>query len=579
MPRMSVRTYLLASLLASSLVPLVLFGFLFTGILNRHLAGDVQALSQSILRAAVAEAQTRLLDSPRRNLPSLLLIVEDTADKAEIARVLNASKLRRPEYGALLLLDRGNRVIASTEPGLFPEGSGYTPRLAPLPGDVTFSKPFVRPSFASTLLEATYTNGERSVVALIDLDSLSSKLILITDSPSDRLDIVEDDGRYLVSSDSSMVERGPTRSSSFLGRTVEIEERDGNRYFVSSQPILGSSWKAVYYRSADETLAPLRLFAERIALLLALSLVSCLVVSYFGWRSVALPLRALSARIERISAGDYGERFEGVSVDEFGAMERAFDGMAEAIERRDGELKKSEEEYRRLFERSSRDLADKNLLLREVYHRVKNNLQIISSLLDMQAQGSEDPKVVSALRSGQDRVYAMALVHELVYQIEDLSSIDISDYATRLVSYLADAYAVERAALSFDTVPIVIKLDEALPFGLLLNELVSNAFKYGGPMSAESPLRISIFRRLEGPGESAILLVEDSGPGLPEAESARRKTLGFSLVQALATQLGGRVDFSRGICRDGSCRDGSGGRGLRVECSFPLSPAATEGGG
>ena len=188
----------------------------------------------------------------------------------------------------------------------------------------------------------------------------------------------------------------------------------------------------------------------------------------------------------------------------------------------------------------------------------------------MQAQGSEDPKVVSALRSGQDRVYAMALVHELVYQIEDLSSIDISDYATRLVSYLADAYAVERAALSFDTAPIVIKLDEALPFGLLLNELVSNAFKYGGPMSAERPLRISIFRRLEGQAQSAVLLVEDSGPGLPEAAGARRKTLGFSLVQALAAQLGGKVDFGHGLGRDG--------KGLRVEFSFPLSPGAKEDG-
>lgn len=560
MPRMSVRNYLLSSLLVSSLIPIILFGFLFTGILNRHLIGDAKALSRSILRAAVAEAQVRLLDSPRRNLPSLLLIAGETRDRAEAARILGATKLRRPEYAALLLLDRGNRVIASSEPGLFPEGSDYAPCLEPLPGDVSFSRPFSLQPFASPLMEATYTNGERSVVVLIDLGSLSPKLILITDSPSDRLDIVDSDGRRLVSSDSSMAERGPARRSSFLGEAVEIEEGDGNRYFVSSQPILGSSWKAVYYRSADETLAPLRLFAERIALLLALTLASCLVVGYFGWRRVAIPLRSLIARTESISAGDYGERFAASSVDEFGAMERSFDRMAEAIERRDGELKKSEEEYRRLFERSSKDLAEKTLLLREVYHRVKNNLQIISSLLNMQAQGSEDPNVVSALRGGQDRVYAMALVHELVYQMEDLSSIDISDYATRLVSYLADAYAVERSALSFDAAAIVIKLDEALPFGLLLNELVSNAFKYGGPMSAERPLRISIQRRLEGPAESAVLLVEDSGPGLPEAAGAERKTLGFSLVRALAAQLGGKVDFGRGD------------RGLRVEFSFPLSP-------
>jgi two-component sensor histidine kinase len=524
----------------------------------------VEALSQSILRAAVAEAQTRLLDGPRRNLPSLFLIVGDTTDKAEIGRILEASKLRRLEYGALIFLDRKRRVLASSEPAVFREGSGYSPRLEPLPGDVTFSKPFALPPFSSPLMEATYTNGERSVVALIDLGYLSSKLILITDSPSDRLDILDSDGRYLASSDSSMAGRGASRQASFLGKKVEIDEEGGNRYFVSSQPILGSSWKAVYYRSIDESLIPLRLFAERIVLLLALTLASCLVVGYFGWRSIALPLRSLSARIESISAGDYGERSESKFVNEFGAMERSFDRMAEAIERRDSELKKSEEEYRRLFERSSRDLADKTLLLREVYHRVKNNLQIISSLLNMQAQGSDDPNVVSALRGGQNRVFAMALVHELVYQMEDLSSIDISDYATRLVSYLADAYAVERAALSFETSAIVIKLEEALPFGLLVNELVSNAFKYGGAMSAERPLRVSILRRLEGSAESAVLVVEDSGPGLPEAASAQRKTLGFSLVRALAEQLRGRVDFG----------GGRGGRGLRVELSFPLSPDA-----
>ncbi|HRY55847.1 MAG TPA: histidine kinase dimerization/phosphoacceptor domain -containing protein [Spirochaetia bacterium] len=215
-------------------------------------------------------------------------------------------------------------------------------------------------------------------------------------------------------------------------------------------------------------------------------------------------------------------------------------------------------------ERMASALEEKTLLLKEVYHRVKNNLQIISSLLNMQASVAGDGEVSVALRDGQDRVYAMALVHELVYQMGDLSSIDVAEYASRLATHVADAYSAERELLGFELDELRLELERAIPFGLALNEILSNAFKY----ASRSAVTLSL--RVEGAeGGRALLRVEDGGPGMPEGgPSARSSSLGISLIRGLAEQLHGEVSWS----------PGREGRGTAVVLSFPLTPPDPDGG-
>jgi len=218
-------------------------------------------------------------------------------------------------------------------------------------------------------------------------------------------------------------------------------------------------------------------------------------------------------------------------------------------------------------ERTAKALAERTLLLREVYHRVKNNLQIIASLLNLQASGIADSIALYSLRVAQDRVYAMSVAHELVYQVEDLSSLRIDEYAERIVSNLQIAYSAPEGSIHMNFLPMKLELEKAIPFGLALNELVSNAFKYASPTAA-NPVRISLELGSDERGaKGALFVIEDSGPGMPaEVLGAGDKlgSLGLSLIRALAEQLGGQASWSTG----------ASGFGTRVELRFPAKNGA-----
>ena len=198
-------------------------------------------------------------------------------------------------------------------------------------------------------------------------------------------------------------------------------------------------------------------------------------------------------------------------------------------------------------ERTAKALEERTLLLREVYHRVKNNLQIVSSLLSIQAEGLGGGAGAKELRIAQERVYTMSLVHELMYQVSDFASIEASDYAMKVVANLRVIYGAPESAVLPELEPMKLELDKAIPFGLVLNELVTNSFKYAS-VSDEAPLRVSLSCRRDGSRE-AILSVEDAGPGLTSGaveQAERSGSLGLSLIRNLAAQLGGEASWTPG---------------------------------
>jgi PAS domain S-box-containing protein len=200
-------------------------------------------------------------------------------------------------------------------------------------------------------------------------------------------------------------------------------------------------------------------------------------------------------------------------------------------------------EAERLIEDS---LREKETLLREIHHRVKNNFQIINSLFDLQLMGTEDPAIREGIREPKARIHAMALIHERLYQSRDLSSIDFAGYVGELARELFFSYnaAPERIALEIEAESVSLDMDRAIPCGLVLNELMTNALKYAFP-GAESRGRISV--RLERSGGSIILRVEDDGVGIgPEAERKARSSLGLTLVKMLSEQLRGGFELELG---------------------------------
>ena len=198
------------------------------------------------------------------------------------------------------------------------------------------------------------------------------------------------------------------------------------------------------------------------------------------------------------------------------------------------------------MEERTRQLHEKEVLLKEVHHRVKNNLQVISSLVSLQADGSKNETVREVLRDVTYRVRSMALVHEKLYQSADLAHINFAEYSRSLLSYLWRAHGAEKfiVNLLLDLEPVLLPVDIAVPCGLILNELAGNALKHAFKGRTEGEVTVSL-RSL--PDSRISLAVRDNGIGLPEGLDWRQaRSLGLRLVQMLAGQLGGTVEASDG---------------------------------
>jgi len=193
-------------------------------------------------------------------------------------------------------------------------------------------------------------------------------------------------------------------------------------------------------------------------------------------------------------------------------------------------------------------LHEKEILLQEVHHRVKNNLQVISSLLDMQSYYTQDPQAVHALQESQSRVRAMAFVHERLYRSSDLASVDAQEYIRSIATYLFGLYAGSARCidLSVEVEDVCLDLGTAIPCGLIVNELISNALKHAFPAGGECDGKIRV--ALSSRGDGAMqLMVGDSGVGLPDAVAKDTgQSLGLRLVHMLTQELGGAMEVHTG---------------------------------
>ena len=204
---------------------------------------------------------------------------------------------------------------------------------------------------------------------------------------------------------------------------------------------------------------------------------------------------------------------------------------------------------RKQAEAALRDsLAEKTTLLQEVHHRVKNNLQIISSLLNLQADQVQDAAVLELLAVTRNRVGAMALLHENLYQSESLARLNLPEYVKSLCAHLLRAAGPIRARVQLECHvepgTISLELDQAVPCGLLLNELVTNALKHAFPGERSGCIRVTLERATP---QTVGLTVADDGAGLPVTLDPRStSSLGLQLVSLLTQQLHGTVNFERG---------------------------------
>ncbi|HSN55684.1 MAG TPA: PAS domain S-box protein [Candidatus Sulfomarinibacteraceae bacterium] len=196
-------------------------------------------------------------------------------------------------------------------------------------------------------------------------------------------------------------------------------------------------------------------------------------------------------------------------------------------------------------------LEEKDVLLREIHHRVKNNLQVISSLLSLQSGSIDDPRLHQLFQESQSRVRAMALIHEILYDSSDLSSIELRPYISRLVTSLARMYGADTGRIGFDVEAedLQLSIDEMVPCGLAINELISNSLKYGFPDNRKGRIAIRVYANSDG---GVVFVVRDDGVGVaPDLDIRNTGSMGLGLVVGLIEkQLKGHLELERG---DGTC--------------------------
>jgi len=228
-----------------------------------------------------------------------------------------------------------------------------------------------------------------------------------------------------------------------------------------------------------------------------------------------------------------------------------------AQKRVESELALHREQLEKTVTALRNSVADKEVLLREIHHRVKNNLQVVSSLLHMQWRRTSDPGARELLRESENRLHSMGAIHESLYRSSDLSRVDLPKYLGRIVDQVADSYRRPGVTCILESKNEVIATTEvAMPCGLIVNELLSNALKHA---FQDRPGQVKV--TLRRAGSMVTLTVEDNGSGLPENFAIEQtRGLGMQLVRTLTSQLDGVLRVARG--------NGNQGNGTNFEIEF-----------
>jgi two-component sensor histidine kinase len=191
-----------------------------------------------------------------------------------------------------------------------------------------------------------------------------------------------------------------------------------------------------------------------------------------------------------------------------------------------------------------RSLKEKDILLKEIHHRVKNNLQIVTSLLKLQAGYVKDEKIKQLFRESQNRVHSMSLIHQKLYQTKDLAHIDFKEYIETVTTHLQHSYGIleDRVKIRIDVSNFVMSIDNAIPAGLIINELVSNSLKHAFPESRSGNIHISAAH--DAFNNEYWLLIRDDGIGINEKiDLENSASFGLKLVYTLVKQLDGIIEI------------------------------------
>jgi two-component sensor histidine kinase len=328
---------------------------------------------------------------------------------------------------------------------------------------------------------------------------------------------------------------GPAGDAPRPGGTVAVGDVDGiERLYAFTELIEGED----IVLGVGIPLAPLRAEAQRelllrIAPLLAVFLGAAGVAWMVGELAIRQPLEALQGAIDRVAAGDLRVRSDrSVRVPEFVRLGRSFDAMADSLERHERELQRA--------------VADKEVLVLEMNHRIKNSLHLVASMLAVQGRSLADPAARRQLAEAQARVLTVAQLHQRLYQADQIGSVNFGQYLRELGDQLVASLGAEvpGCELVIDAADAELPVDQVVPLGLIANELITNAYKYAYPAGATGRVQVTFRSLAEG---GLRLEVADEGVGLPASFEPGTEAggIGLRLIASLAQQLDAELEVDR----------------------------------
>lgn len=303
--------------------------------------------------------------------------------------------------------------------------------------------------------------------------------------------------------------------------TIEMEMKD-QQWLVYLLPMVKQGDQSVeisgYYavaKSLTQALEPLHQLQRVIYLIGFGGILIAIVLGITLTRNLTRPINRLLDGIKRIENDDYDQPVSVESRDEFGQLTRTFNKLVANIKE---------------------NLREKETLLAEIHHRVKNNLAVISGLLQLESTNVENEHTEQILKNSQLRIQSMATVHEMLYKAQNFNNLSFNEFIKKMVASIHDIYksAYSDLNVNIDAEDIDLNVNQAVPFGLMVNELVTNAFKHAYPDGGSGVVTISFYEE-EG---NVVLRVEDQGMGLGDDFSLEEsESLGFSLIKILAQQI------------------------------------------
>jgi two-component sensor histidine kinase len=273
-----------------------------------------------------------------------------------------------------------------------------------------------------------------------------------------------------------------------------------------------------------------RILIRNLLLMAVVAIFSMIMAAFIGYVTIGSKLLRMAKTVTDIRNGKLSARTHLEEDSEIGMVSKAIDGMAEALEERNDERDRNEKKL-------SEAIEEREMLLREVHHRVKNNLQLILSIIHLEKENSRDIETFS--RQIEHRIRAMSSIHEMMYQSHSLKAIDMRSFLERLS--ILGGYSYDNVTIKVDAVSCPLSLERAITISLITNELIINSVKYGKDINGHVNINITFFVE----AEKAMLIISDRGLGFSDTFDPHKSTsLGMQLILTLVAQIGGEIDIS-----------------------------------